>query len=172
MAFEVDEEGYTHLPNGMWLKLVEEPQPPIDWVKIKKEYEQRIIDANEEKKYRASGIYCIKIDNKIAYIGKSKNMITRVASHMINIENPKSSDYNAKKYHLIRAAKQEGHQIGFDVLFYCNESILTAVEGEYIRKYMPALNTQIPKVEGGWEVRKINNLTLPQLLSLLEQQEE
>ena len=30
-------------------------------------------------KYRGAGIYCIKIDNNIVYIGKSTNMLKRVA---------------------------------------------------------------------------------------------
>lgn len=32
-----------------------------------------------EEKYEHSGIYCIKIDQKIVYIGKSTNMLRRVA---------------------------------------------------------------------------------------------
>ena len=30
-------------------------------------------------KYEHAGIYCIKIDDKIVYIGKSSNMLRRVA---------------------------------------------------------------------------------------------
>lgn len=30
-------------------------------------------------KYEHAGIYCIKIDDEIVYIGKSKNMLYRVA---------------------------------------------------------------------------------------------
>lgn len=30
-------------------------------------------------KYEHAGIYCIKIDNEIVYIGKSHNMLKRVA---------------------------------------------------------------------------------------------
>ncbi len=30
-------------------------------------------------KYEKAGIYCIKIDNNIVYIGKSHNMLKRVA---------------------------------------------------------------------------------------------
>ena len=31
------------------------------------------------EKYEHAGIYCIKIDNDIAYIGKSTNMLLRIA---------------------------------------------------------------------------------------------
>jgi hypothetical protein len=30
-------------------------------------------------KYERAGIYCIQIDNKIVYIGKSANMLRRIA---------------------------------------------------------------------------------------------
>ena len=32
-----------------------------------------------DAKYEHAGIYCIKIDDKIVYIGKSSNMLRRVA---------------------------------------------------------------------------------------------
>ena len=32
-----------------------------------------------DKKYEFAGIYCIKIDDDIVYIGKSHNMLKRVA---------------------------------------------------------------------------------------------
>ena len=32
-----------------------------------------------DKKYNSAGIYCIKIDDEIVYIGKSHNMLKRVA---------------------------------------------------------------------------------------------
>ncbi len=31
-----------------------------------------------DKKYNSAGIYCIKIDDEIVYIGKSHNMLKRV----------------------------------------------------------------------------------------------
>ena len=111
----------------------------MDYKELLLPYQKLLDEAGVDRKYSASGIYCIKIDGKIAYIGKSTNMYNRVASHI-------------------------------DVLLYCKEEDLTAAEGEYIRKYLPPLNTQIPKVEGGWEVNNIKDLTLPQLLSLLEEE--
>jgi len=37
-------------------------------------------------KYEHPGIYCIKLDNQLVYIGKSKNMLERVASHYVGIK--------------------------------------------------------------------------------------
>ena len=31
------------------------------------------------EKYECAGIYCIKVDDKIVYIGKSSNMLRRIA---------------------------------------------------------------------------------------------
>ena len=140
----------------------------MDYKELLLPYQKLLDEAGADRKYSASGIYCIKIDDKIAYIGKSTNMYNRIASHIEHIEEPLSKEFNGKKYKLLRQARYSNHKIGFDVLLYCKEEDLTAAEGEYIRKYLPPLNTQIPKVGGGWEVNNIKSLTLPQLLSLLE----
>ena len=53
---------------------------------------------------------------------------------------------------MLAEASRKGHNIEFDVLYYATQSGYNAAkeeigtkEGEYIRKYKPALNTQIPK---------------------------
>ena len=98
-------------------------------------------------KYEKAGIYCIKIDDNIAYIGKSHNMLKRVAQHYVGIQ--KQSEL---KYRILAEAHRKGHTINFDVLYYATQSGYNAVkdeigtkEGEFIRKYKPSLNTQIPK---------------------------
>ena len=98
-------------------------------------------------KYEKAGIYCIKIDDDIVYIGKSHNMLKRVAQHYVGIQ--KQSEL---KYRILAEAPRKGHKIGFDVLYYATHSDYNAVkdeigtkEGEYIRQYKPTLNTQIPK---------------------------
>ena len=100
-----------------------------------------------DKKYNFAGIYCIKIDDEIVYIGKSYNMLKRVVQHYVNIQ--KQSEL---KYRILAEAHRKGHKIGFDVLYYATQSGYNAVkdeigtrEGEYIRQYKPVLNTQIPK---------------------------
>lgn len=98
-------------------------------------------------KYEFAGIYCIKIDDDIVYIGKSHNMLKRVAQHYIGIKSQ-----SELKYRILAEAQRKGHTINFDVLYYATQSGYNAIkdeigtkEGEYIREYKPALNTQIPK---------------------------
>lgn len=38
------------------------------------------------EKYEHAGIYCIKIDSTIVYVGKSRNMLRRVAEHYVAIQ--------------------------------------------------------------------------------------
>ena len=100
-------------------------------------------------KYRHAGIYCIKIDTDIVYIGKSANMLRRIAEHYVGIKTG-----SEKKYRILAEARRRGHPITFDVLYYVNSKGIAnqlaeigEKEGEYIRHYMPILNTQIPKTE-------------------------
>ena len=103
------------------------------------------------EKYDHAGIYCIKIDDTIVYIGKSHNMLKRVAQHYAAI-----NGQTEKKYRIFAEAYRKGHRIQFDVLYHAaehNQSNITEEigqkEGEYIRQYKPVLNTQIPR-EDDW----------------------
>ena len=111
-------------------------------------------------KYEYAGIYCIKIDLNIVYIGKSTNMLRRVAQHYVGIQKE-----TEKKYYILAEAKRKGHNINFDVLYYAKSrnyadklAEIGEKEGEYIRKYNPILNTQIPKKENWshYDVREID----------------
>ena len=100
-----------------------------------------------DKKYNFAGLYCIKIDDEIVYIGKSHNMLKRVAQHYVGIK-----CQSELKYRILAEAQRKGHTINFDVIYYANQNEYNAVkdeigikEGEYIRKHKPILNTQIPK---------------------------
>ena len=100
-------------------------------------------------KYRHAGIYCIKIDTDIVYIGKSANMLRRIAEHYVGIKTG-----SEKKYRILAEVRRRGHPITFDVLYYAKSRRLVdrlaeigEKEGEYIRKYKPILNTQIPKAD-------------------------
>ena len=53
----------------------------------------------KEEKYKAPGIYCIKLDGRIVYIGKSINMIDRVAAHYVGINTG-----SERKYRIIKEA--------------------------------------------------------------------
>lgn len=116
------------------------------------------------EKYEHAGIYCIKIDGKIVYIGKSTNMLKRVSEHYVCIKAGKE-----KKYRIIAEAQRKGHSVDFDVLYTSQEREYQKIkqdigekEGEYIRQYKPILNTQIPKEENWnkWNVCDIDAKTV------------
>ena len=111
-------------------------------------------------KYEHPGIYCIKVAGQIVYIGKSENMLKRVAAHYVGIKTG-----SEKKYRLLSEIQRNGHTIDFDVLYYAHAKEAAAIkeeigrkEGEYIRQYRPVLNTQIPKAEDWhkWETNTVN----------------
>ena len=117
-------------------------------------------------KYEHPGIYCIKINEKIVYVGKSRNMLQRLAEHYVGIKAGKE-----KKYRIMAEAQRKGYSINFDVLYYATARTPSAIkeeigekEGEYIRQYQPVLNTQIPKAEN-WHKFDINKLDAAQILS-------
>lgn len=111
-------------------------------------------------KYEHAGIYCIKIDNQIVYIGKSANMLRRIAQHYAGIKME-----TEKKYRIMAEAERKGHPITFDVLYYAKSRRyadklveIGEKEGEYIRHHKPILNTQIPKAEdwNRWDTNKVD----------------
>lgn len=111
-------------------------------------------------KYEHPGIYCIKLDDEIVYIGKSKNMLDRIAQHYVG-----TKACSERKYRILAEAQRKGHTVGFDVLYYAkskrpyeiNEEI-GEKEGEMIREYHPILNTQIPKSQNWhtWDVSSVD----------------
>lgn len=98
------------------------------------------------KKYNRPGCYSISIGEKLVYIGKSRNMLVRLAQHIDD-----TAYSNSHKYEILREAQSRGYNIKFDVL-YCGggvsqdeiDSDIGVREGELIRQYCPPLNTQIP----------------------------
>ena len=96
-----------------------------------------------------AGIYRISVDGRNVYIGKSVNMLHRMAQHLIEMKNPKET-----KYRLLAEAKAKHLRIQFSVLYYASDvhgdaldEELGKMEGIFIRQYLPPLNTQIPKEE-------------------------
>ncbi len=111
-------------------------------------------------KYEHPGIYCIKVEGQILYIGKSENMLKRVASHYVGIQTG-----SEKKYRLLSEIQRNGHPIDFDVLYYAQQKGTAAIreeigskEGELIRQYRPVLNTQIPREDDWhkWNTNMVN----------------
>ena len=102
-----------------------------------------------KEKYRGAGIYSIKIDDILVYIGKSQDLLERVAEHISEIQN--IDQHSSNKYKVIAQAQRMGHKVSFDILYYSpftsgNEMLddIGFNEGKYIREYLPFLNTQIP----------------------------
>ena len=102
-----------------------------------------------KEKYRGAGIYSIKIDDILVYIGKSQDLLERVAEHIAEIQN--IDQHSSNKYKVIAQAQRMGHKVSFDILYYSpftsgNDMIddIGFNEGKYIREYLPFLNTQIP----------------------------
>ena len=78
-----------------------------------------------------------------------------------------------KKYRIMAEAERKGHPITFDVLYYAKSrryadklAEIGEKEGEYIRKYNPILNTQIPKAEN-WERWDINEVDAKKILQTI-----
>lgn len=126
-------------------------------------YEENIYNkflrADWSKKYQCAGIYGIKIDSKIVYIGKSDCVLRRMAQHYAAIAIPKGK---ANKYSVLSQAKKAGHKVSFQLLYEAQNQYGKAMqeeigekEGFFIRAYMPPLNTQIPH-EDNWHCYDTN----------------
>lgn len=108
-----------------------------------------IVQKGFEDKYNHGGIYCIKLDNKVVYVGKSRNMLQRIAQHMAEI------DMNDKKnmYNVLRELR-DSHHLSFDVIQDVdgpNEELIDGVLGKseaiWIQLYNPCLNIQHPHLD-------------------------
>jgi len=67
--------------------------------------------------------------------------------------------------------QRKGHAINFDVLYYAESrryvdrlAEIGEKEGEYIRRFAPLLNTQIPKAED-WHKFDVNTLDAREVLN-------
>ena len=121
-------------------------------------------------RFEHPGIYRISIRDRIVYIGKSKNMLYRLAEHFVGMKLPKEH-----KYRILAEAKRRGYKVNFDKIYDARSALPSEIEeeigqaeGEFIRRYRPALNTQIPK-ESDWRKYDYNaaaaTITLDEILS-------
>lgn len=118
-----------------------------------------------KEKYDRCGVYCIYIDDILVYIGKSENMIDRLASHIFYVGHLAYTKSN--KYFVLNSAKALQHNVRFDVMLYSTSSSLGWDEGKLIRKYLPPLNYQIPREDDyrKFTVNKIaKTITLTEIL--------
>lgn len=118
-------------------------------------WEEYLKEIPDEKKgkYMTSGIYAIYIEDKLVYIGQSRDMLKRVCQHLECIDKC-NSPRDCNKYRVLHMAQIKSKKISFDVMQYAAEDDLDKVEGELIRKYIPDLNYQIPKENGGWTANR------------------
>ena len=120
-------------------------------------------------KYEYPGIYCIKLNERVVYIGKSLNMLERIAEHYVGINTG-----SERKYRIIWEVSQKLNcPVAFDVLYYAqktnSEDVIDEIgqkEGELIRQYRPLLNTQIPQAED-WRKWKVKPINAEEVLKLL-----
>ena len=91
-------------------------------------------------------------------------MLVRMAEHYVEM-----SKQSTKKYQILHEARKRGCRIRFKVMHYARETEQTAIveeigqkEGELIRKYLPQLNSQIPKAENwrNFTLKSIDTVTL------------
>ena len=117
----------------------------------------KYIEQEWSKKFQCSGVYSITVNNKIVYIGKSNNILYRMAEHWGAMGNPKEN-----KYKVLAEAKRRNYSVRFNVLYTAKSKTRAEIEeeigereGYYIRLYQPPLNTQIPKEEN-WRSYTVN----------------
>ena len=80
-------------------------------------------------KFERPGIYCIRLDGNIVYIGKSVNMLERMAQHYVQMNKPINH-----KYKILSDANKLNHKIRFDVLYYANTQIKEPSERKQERR--------------------------------------
>lgn len=109
----------------------------------------KYIEQEWSKKFQCSGVYSITVNNKIVYIGKSKDILYRMAEHWASMGNPKEN-----KYKVLAEAHRRRYNVRFNVLYTAKSKTRAEIEeeigereGYFIRLYQPPLNTQIPKEE-------------------------
>lgn len=129
--------------------------PTERWNYAKNAEVQKIRNKGYGEKYDHAGIYCIKVQGKVVYVGQSMNMLYRIAEHILKIRLP-----DEHKYIILNEAKEQ-YNLEFDVLYDAVDDFfsdyaqqLNEKEAEYIAFYNPPLNTQIPDGNGGWTVNQ------------------
>ena len=121
----------------------------------------KYISQEWSKKFQCSGVYSITVNNKIVYVGKSTNILYRMAEHWCSMGNPKEN-----KYKVLAEAKRRNYNVKFNVLYSAKSKNKSEIEeeigereGYFIRLFQPPLNYLIPKEEN-WRGHTINRSAL------------
>lgn len=112
----------------------------------------------KEKYDKKVGVYALYCDDNLVYVGKSTNLLNRWIAHKCHVMCDESKEYNRPMYQELRRAMNLGHAITANLLEYCDIDNLETKEDEYIAKYLPALNTMIPKAGGGHTKKPISKI--------------
>lgn len=131
------------------------------------------------EKYDMPGVYSITVDNEIVYVGKARNMATRIANHMYLIKDAYLKTEGEKfKYGELRRALRNDYIIYFNVLYssdLSNEEEISKIdddigpqEAKFINMYMPKLNKQIPDLN---DYHKYHNKSY-EMLNIIEKNSE
>jgi len=87
------------------------------------------------------GIYGIYANDKLVYIGQSKDVLKRYKAHMTHIINNKSEEDKCWKYDMLRFLKENGFVISFQQIADVGlEENLDTVEIALISNLQPLLN--------------------------------
>lgn len=93
-----------------------------------------------DTKGKEVGIYAICIDDKIAYIGQSKQISVRAQTHERNIR--KGQREQGNWYPLAKQFYEHGHNIELKILEEVEQSKLVEIEEKYINTLQPIFNTK------------------------------
>ena len=99
-----------------------------------------------------SGIYVYTREDrgfKFAYVGQSKHIVDRLASHLCSYDS--YIEFSLKKHKLFTEENPEGWKID---VFYCEESELNEKEREYMLKYANEGYQLRNKTSGGQDTGK------------------
>ena len=107
------------------------------------------------EEYQKPGCYCITIENRIVYIGKTTDMYRRFTEHRRLIYST-TSEKQWWIYKILRKAKFERRlSVQMFPLYWSQEqnkvaikADITAHEALFIKKYQPCLNLEIPNYDG------------------------
>lgn len=149
--------------------MIKEPK----WRRLAKPYVKAYDEQHPDNQLHQAGVYAILVDGNIAYIGQSKSLIWRLASHESAMCNVEDDNYKQPKYELLREAQSNGHQVQYTVLFYIPEEdipLMNTIEANEIEKHQPPLNIIHPAINGRpqYKDNRVYTMDLPQFLSLLE----
>lgn len=123
------------------------------------------------KKYLCAGIYGLAINGQIVYVGKSNNILHRMAEHYADVQHPEEKEH---KYEILNQASKRNIKYTVWKLYKASSTNTADLEKElgeresfFIHKYAPPLNYQIPSKEDyhSFTVQKrAQTITLDELL--------